>query len=104
MVETVHIMQNKDAAITWCHGVDHLLDCQTVDDPCLRQIAFTQSASGVPIGECCQQLVERNSIQRSFAQVHENDVHGHPMQPRTEHGVAAEAGEFTVNLEECLLG
>src|SRR5277367_6844607 len=86
--EAFHIMQYKNRSVTRRQAIDGALQLQTIDRP--RQLYILGAElfpRSVVIG--FQSLFERNHRQSLLAQLHEDYVYGHAMQPGGEGRLAA---------------
>jgi hypothetical protein len=104
MIETLNIVEEKDAAIPWRHRGQGSIDRDAINDSGLRQIANPKTAAGALVWNVFHQQVERNNGKCVFAQVHQNSVDGEPMEPRCKCRVATKQRDPPMDLEERFLG
>lgn len=79
MIETMKLMQDKDAAITGRHFGNNLINRQPIHNTCLGQIPRAKTATGPFRSGVFHEVVERDSRQGALAKVHKHDVHSHPV-------------------------
>jgi len=81
MIESLHVVKDEDAAVTWRKVCNSAIDGETVDRSSLSQIASTESPSSAFFRDIGHQMIERHHGQYTLAQMHQNDIHGEPVQP-----------------------
>jgi hypothetical protein len=103
-IESVNIMEEKDAPIALRHVGQSSIEVETVSHAGLHQVASTEAAADTFVRDVFHQVVEGDDRQCAFAQVHQNGVNGESMQPRGKGRVTAKHGNPPVDLEKCFLG
>jgi len=103
MIESLHVVKNEDAAVTWRKACNGAIDGQAVNGSSLSQITSTKFASRPFFRDVGHQMIQRNYCQNSLTQVHQDNVYGEPMQPCCKDRVAPEGIEFSMNLKKGLL-
>src|SRR5437868_12034735 len=102
MLVTLHIVEYKYAAIARGQPVNSILQLQAVDgtgqNSILGSEVFLLRLLLGFVG-----LVERDQLQSLFAEAHQDNIDGHPVQPGREGGFPAEGADLTEQLQESFL-
>ena len=104
MLIALDVVEDKDEPIASGQIGDCALESEAVDGACQVQIRAPKTASGTFLGSRVHGFIERNERQALSSEVHQDDIDSEPMHPGGERRIAAESGNFPVQLQKRFLG
>ena len=104
MLVAFDIVKQEDEPVSGREVGDGLFERKAVDGTGESEVGGTKAASWAFFGGGFHGLVERDQLQALAAELHEDDIDGEAVEPGGKGGVAAEGGDFAVELEEGFLG
>ena len=103
MLESLDIVKDKDESVAGWKAGDGTLQGEPVNRAGEEGVRGAETAPRAIIGRRVHGLIERNQVEALAPQLHENDIDRQPVQPRRKGRVAAEGGDFAVQLQEGFL-